>query len=149
MGKDLSGKELGVGLGQRKDGRYSFKGTINGTRQEFTAHSLDEILEIQKKFKSKKKKIEMLDDSKYIYFVSDGTYCKIGYTKDVESRMTYLQIASSKKLKLLYSFKTFDYSNIENQLHAILKNYHVTGEWYDILFLFNGENNNERQSSNS
>lgn len=35
MGKDLKGKELGVGLTQRKDGRYSAKYTKkNGKREE-------------------------------------------------------------------------------------------------------------------
>ncbi|MDD4370162.1 MAG: hypothetical protein PHD56_03645 [Anaerostipes sp.] len=32
MGKDLKGKELGVGLYQRKDGRYEAKATIKGTK---------------------------------------------------------------------------------------------------------------------
>lgn len=35
MGKDLKGKELGVGLTQRKDGKYSAKYTTNsGSRRE-------------------------------------------------------------------------------------------------------------------
>ena len=32
MGKDLNGNELGVGLYQRKDGRYEAKATINGVK---------------------------------------------------------------------------------------------------------------------
>ena len=32
MGKDLKGKELGVGLGQRKDGRYEARGIVNGVK---------------------------------------------------------------------------------------------------------------------
>lgn len=34
MGKDLKGKELGQGLSQRKDGRYSARITVNGKRIE-------------------------------------------------------------------------------------------------------------------
>ena len=34
MGKDLKGKELGQGLSQRKDGRYSARVTVNGKRVE-------------------------------------------------------------------------------------------------------------------
>ena len=34
MGKDLKGKELGQGLSQRKDGRYSARTTVNGKRVE-------------------------------------------------------------------------------------------------------------------
>lgn len=32
MGKDLKGKELGVGLGQRKDGRYEARAIVNGIK---------------------------------------------------------------------------------------------------------------------
>lgn len=32
MGKDLKGKELGVGLGQRKDGRYEARAIVNGVK---------------------------------------------------------------------------------------------------------------------
>ena len=35
MGKDLKGKELGMGLNQRKDGRYQARFTsVNGKRKE-------------------------------------------------------------------------------------------------------------------
>ena len=32
MGKDLKGKELGKGIGQRKDGRYEARAVINGQK---------------------------------------------------------------------------------------------------------------------
>jgi hypothetical protein len=140
MGKDINGKELGKGITQRRDGRYSFRGTINGIRREFTAHTLTEVIEKKNEFNDKKKRISMMDDSRYIYFIYNGKHCKIGYATDLNNRMSELQTASSKKLQLLYSFKTFDYSNIENQLHKIFANRHVSGEWYDILDIINGDN---------
>ena len=136
MGKDLNGKELGKGICQRKDGRYSFRGTIDSKRYEYNAHTLSDILAKKKEFNNRKKRLNILDDSRYIYFISDGQYCKIGYTLDIDSRIKELQTGTANNLKLLYSFKTFDYSNIENQLHNLFKNKHINGEWYDILNLF-------------
>lgn len=136
MGKDINGKELGTGLTQRSDGRYSFRGTLEGRRYEYTFHSLSDALYKKKEFNNQKKKLNMIDDSRYVYFISDGQYCKIGYAADIKSRIRELQVGSATKLKLLYSFKTFDYSNIENQLHTLFANRHMSGEWYDILDLF-------------
>ena len=46
MGKDLKGKELGVGLSQRKDGRYSARFTKkNGNRLEKTFFKVVEARE--------------------------------------------------------------------------------------------------------
>ena len=43
MGKDLKGKELGVGLYQRKDGRYEAKATIDGVKINLYDMSLSKL----------------------------------------------------------------------------------------------------------
>lgn len=44
LGKDLEGNELGKGIGQRKDGRYEYRKTINGQKISFYSFDLDEII---------------------------------------------------------------------------------------------------------
>lgn len=45
MGKDLKGKELGMGLNQRKDGRYQARFTsVNGKRKEKTLIKLQKLV---------------------------------------------------------------------------------------------------------
>ena len=54
MGKDLKGKELGVGLNQRKDGRYQARFTDkNGKRRE-------------KNFQKKTEAQEWLNEQRYL-----------------------------------------------------------------------------------
>lgn len=43
MGKNLKGKELGVGFSQRKDGRYECKVTLNGKRKTFYDKNLTDL----------------------------------------------------------------------------------------------------------
>lgn len=43
MGKDLKGKELGVGLGQRKDGRYEARAVVNGVKIAIYDFNLSEL----------------------------------------------------------------------------------------------------------
>lgn len=43
MGKDLNGNELGVGLYQRKDGRYEAKATINGVKIDLYDFNLTKL----------------------------------------------------------------------------------------------------------
>ena len=46
MGKNLKGKELGVGFSQRKDGRYECKVTLNGKRKTFYNKSLTDLRKV-------------------------------------------------------------------------------------------------------
>ena len=43
MGKDLKGKELGTGIGQRKDGRYEARATVNGHKVAVYSFNLNEL----------------------------------------------------------------------------------------------------------
>lgn len=46
MGKNLKGKELGVGFTQRQDGRYECKVTLNGKRRTFYNKSLTDLRKV-------------------------------------------------------------------------------------------------------
>ena len=43
MGKDLKGKELGIGIGQRKDGRYEARAVVNGKKIAIYDFNLSEL----------------------------------------------------------------------------------------------------------
>ena len=43
MGKDLKGKELGTGLGQRKDGRYEARAVVDGYKIALYNFNLNEL----------------------------------------------------------------------------------------------------------
>ena len=66
-----------------------------------------------------------------IYFITDGTYTKVGYTKrgNLENRIRSLQTGNARKLSLI---KTIEGSvEKEGALHRALKKFHVNGEWFD------------------
>lgn len=175
MGKDINGNELGRGICQRKDGRYEYRRLINGQRISYYSFDYNDILQydeyiensiINKNnfevFHGRDKKVIKLDElsvSKefkkysnslkqnegYVYFISNGQYCKIGHAIDLKKRIDTLQCGSPYKLEIIKTLKSIDYINLENQLHNLFSKYRVLGEWYDILFLFKEENNNEER----
>lgn len=66
----------------------------------------------------------------HIYFVqviSSGNI-KIGYSKNIKSRLSTIQISIPEKVKLL-GFISGDMSK-EKELHRLFKYYHVRGEWF-------------------
>ena len=122
---------------------FEYRKSIDGKQVSFHTKDIEDALRI-KQYVDKKIDNYIFTDKtnkdnnlgKYIYFVSNGMYCKIGFSSNVNRRLSDLQVASSEKLELLYSFYTIDYKNIEKEFHKIFKQYNVSGEWYDILFLF-------------
>lgn len=68
-----------------------------------------------------------------VYFISNQQYVKIGFSKNVESRMSSLQTASPTKLTLLFSIDGDTYT--ESKLHEYFKDFRMEGEWFDILSL--------------
>lgn len=72
MGKDLKGKELGVGLYQRKDGRYEAKAQINGIKINLYDSSLTKL---KKKFnEAKELSSQNLNTKKLNYTLDDWFY---------------------------------------------------------------------------
>ena len=55
MGKDLKGKELGKGIGQRKDGRYEARAVING--QKIAVYNFN-LNELKREFEKEKEKVK-------------------------------------------------------------------------------------------
>ena len=132
---------------------FEYRKSINGKQVSFNTINMDDALRIKNYVDEKleqhgftdnmnnKKKIKENQLGKYVYFISNGIHCKVGVSANVNKRLSDLQVGSSEKLNLLYSFYTNDYDNIETQLHKLFEKYHIAGEWYDILFLFEGDNN--------
>lgn len=80
-----------------------------------------------------------------IYFITDITYIKIGYTKnDIKKRLKQLQTSNAKKLYLLgWMEGTME---DEKRLHTIFGQYKVrhNGEWFkpdESLLTFINNNN--------
>ena len=48
MGKDLKGKNLGKGIGQRKDGRYEARAVINGVKVHLWNRTPDHIQAVRR-----------------------------------------------------------------------------------------------------
>ena len=73
----------------------------------------------------------------YVYFIQDGRGnggpIKIGKAKDVEKRLSILQIGNPRKLTLLAAIKCKscgDAIRLEKELHKKFSNYQLRGEWF-------------------
>lgn len=134
---------------------YRLRKTIDGKRKDYYAKSYEEIKQIKEqlekveKKKEKNKLKQKLNDINegYVYIVSDGHFCKIGVSNDdVNERIKKLQTGNPNKITLLTSLLCKKPYTIESFLHSLFVTKHVHGEWYDILDLFEGEND-ERNCS--
>lgn len=142
IGKDLQGNELGTGVSQvEKNNMYLYRKNFKGKYYFKYSKSLEKVLNYKEKIESM-----IFDETHslipenaklgYVYFITDGEFCKIGHTLDINKRLKTLQTANAKKLEVLMKIETFDYYNLEAHLHRLFKKYKIFGEWYDIIFLF-------------
>ena len=72
-----------------------------------------------------------------VYFISDGEFTKIGRAKNCASRLSDLQVANGRELKLVgvINCESDDYLArlIEGNIHKWIPNkYHVRGEWFNL-----------------
>src|SRR5688572_7686872 len=71
----------------------------------------------------------------FVYLISDGTYCKIGYARDLVQRLTILQGASPRDLIVLAATETPQFREVEHALHGLFAKKHVRREWYKAINL--------------
>jgi hypothetical protein len=67
-----------------------------------------------------------------VYFISDGTYTKIGKSKTPLKRIKALQTSNGNELKFVYLFDCKD--SWEKKLHTLFKPYKTgsSNEWFDL-----------------
>jgi len=75
-----------------------------------------------------KKYIE--DGFGFVYFISDGTYVKIGMTNDIVMRFSQIQSSNPRKLTLLKFIPTEHPKGDERHFHKSFDKYKVRGEWF-------------------
>lgn len=76
----------------------------------------------------------------FVYFITDGTYTKIGVAENPDQRLKMLQCGNARPLTLLFSipiFKPFGYRSnyaleVETFLQRGFADSHVSGEWFDL-----------------
>lgn len=118
MGKDLKGKELGRGLGQRPDGRYEARATVNGTK--INIYNMD-LKELKKEFETAKAKL--LRDEKNIrpnltfgdWFDEWFEKCKSPQLKSETSRKSYYRKIKNSYYEILGAKKIEDITQINIQ----------------------------------
>ena len=72
----------------------------------------------------------------FIYFVSDGTFVKIGKANDILSRFNTLQTSNANELSVLSIIPCKNAASAsmgEKELHRIYRDYRIRGEWFDVL----------------
>ncbi len=150
MGKDLNGRELGKWITQRKDGRYSVRIRLNGIDDicfyDFDLENLVKRLDSVKEKIPKQIKFHVPDvknsnkdvncnpaEGGYVYFISDGSFCKIGVASNIKRRLGLLQTGNPNELVVIHSIYSKCPYVLEEELHKKYRKYHIRGEWYDIL----------------
>lgn len=70
-----------------------------------------------------------------IYFISNGTYTKIGKADEPEKRLKELQTGCPEKLEIKLVIDGGE--DKERMLHKALNKYRYRGEWFQIYFNYN------------
>jgi len=65
-----------------------------------------------------------------IYFITDGTYTKIGVADDPDKRRSELQTGNPYKLEVVFTMEGS--YELENNLHTAFDNWRMNGEWFNI-----------------
>ncbi len=134
MGKDLKGKELGVGLSQRKDGRYSARFMRkSGKREEFYDFKLANV----KKWLTDKK----YEDEHGLYGDGSGITVKKWfdiwletYKKDIVSHSTYKNYRTRFKINIEEDIGYMILKDVKkNHCQSILKKMHEEGYSYGTI----------------
>ena len=74
--------------------------------------------------------IEQLKED-YLYIIKSNDKFKIGYTKDIKSRMNDYKIHFGL-VEIVYIYKSFNCFKLESIIHNLVKDKNIRGEWFDL-----------------
>lgn len=121
MGRDLTGKDLGKGFSQRKDGRYEARAVVNGIKIDIYNLKLSEL---KKEFEIEKARL-LRDEKNYRPNVTLAEWyaewfekCKSPTLKSDSSRRSYDRKARNTIIKILGDKKLEDVTQINIQTAA-------------------------------
>ena len=95
---------------------------------------IDNIIEdsISLAMRDIKQETERQKENEVVYFVKAGDFIKIGYTCDVQARMSQIQTSNPNEVDLLFTVKTDDARKLEQDLHNKYRKQNVRGEWFQL-----------------
>jgi hypothetical protein len=68
----------------------------------------------------------------FVYLLTDGEFQKIGYTSNIDSRLSALQTGNARPITVLASFPSAFPAKDEKAIHLKMKPYRVNREWFSI-----------------
>lgn len=68
--------------------------------------------------------------SGYVYLITDGEHVKIGVAQNVRGRLSTLQGANARELRVVACIKSSDPYRIESELHQRFQDKRLRGEWF-------------------
>lgn len=94
--------------------------------------SLEKVALKEEEQRLRDKKAKRLEGYIYLIRAENGLY-KIGKAKNITARMKPFHVNFPMNWKLIYSFKSNDYSYAEELLHAKYEDRRDVGEWFKLL----------------
>lgn len=68
----------------------------------------------------------------YVIKVQNSSKYKIGRTINIKKRIKQFSTGNPFNIKLLYFIETINYKKLEKNLHNILKQFRIKGEWFNF-----------------
>lgn len=77
----------------------------------------------------------------FVYLITDGTFCKIGFAKNLTQRFLALQNATPYALSLVDAIETPEPRMLEKFLHGLFARKHHRLEWFKMITIREWEAN--------
>ena len=71
-------------------------------------------------------------DAKFIYLVECQGFYKVGIADDVKFRISSFQVGCPFEIRLIKSWRSLNARREEKQIHHLLRQYNVKGEWFKL-----------------
>lgn len=68
----------------------------------------------------------------FVYLLKTGEFYKIGKTFNIKKRVSSIQTANPNKIELIAYKESGDAFSDEQEVHKLLKDYRVRGEWFKL-----------------
>jgi len=68
----------------------------------------------------------------YVYVLSVGSVCKVGYSVEPWLRKLAIECEFETSAKLVFSVQSANARGAERAAHILLKPHHVMGEWFEV-----------------
>jgi hypothetical protein len=112
---------------------------LSETIKDHCHNFIIELMKDKEIFSIAKKEVQLLIDfeedcklkEEYLYIIKSNGFYKIGYTKDIKSRLNDYKVHFGL-IELVYVYKGYNCYDLESIIHNLVEDKNHRGEWFSL-----------------